>query len=98
MDSKLVPVIIELLRDLQDQYDTDQKIDLNPDTIIYGEQGFLDSTGLVNLILSLEEFIEEQYDIEISLADEKAFSISYNPFRTVKVLADYCQSRIQERL
>ena len=44
---------------------------LTAETQLIGGRGFLDSLGLVSLVLSLEESIEEQMDVSVSLTDEK---------------------------
>ena len=51
---------------------------------------------LVSFIVELEEAIEEGFDIEISLADEKAMSRRTSPFISVTTLSTYIIERINE--
>ena len=60
-------------------------------TPLFGNEGLLDSMGLVNLIVTLEERIQEEYEILITIADEKAMSRSESPFRNVSTLAEYIE-------
>ena len=69
---------------------------LTPETELFGGGGFLDSLGLVNLVLSLEESIEEEMDVSLSLTDAKALSEKNSPFRSVGALAEYATRRLSE--
>jgi acyl carrier protein len=65
---------------------------LGDDTRLIGREGLLDSMGLVTLIVGVEQRLEEEYDLVVVLADERAISQKHSPFRSVGSLADYiCQ-------
>jgi acyl carrier protein len=49
----------------------------------------LDSLGLVNLITLIEETIEDEFDVTVTLADDKAMSRKTSPFRTLNHLLEY---------
>jgi D-alanine--poly(phosphoribitol) ligase subunit 2 len=63
---------------------------------LYGSQGPLDSLGLVSLIVMIEQGIEDELDVFVTLADAKAASQQNSPFRTVGALAAYAQARVDE--
>ena len=50
--------------------------------------------GLVNLVVELEELIQDDYGITITLADEKAMSRRTSPFSRVKYLIDYIKEKL----
>lgn len=52
------------------------------------EQGSLDSLGMVNFIVALEQLINEEMGVSVSLADDLIISEEHNPFHTVSILAD----------
>lgn len=58
-------------------------------TALYGPEGLLDSLGLVRLIIAVETAIADEFDVHVTLADERAISQRSSPFRTVGTLADY---------
>jgi acyl carrier protein len=82
-----------LATDLDDQPDPTQ---LGDDTRLIGREGMLDSMGLVTLIVDVEQRLEEQHDIVIVLADERAMSQKHSPFRSVGSLADYVCQLVEE--
>lgn len=94
MRDELVEMILELARELarEESWMID---DLAAQTVLFGEDGVLDSMGLVSLVIATEQAIEEKYDKSISLADEKAMSQSKSPYRSVESLAEYASTQLE---
>lgn len=67
------------------------------DTVLFGRGSALDSLGLVNLIVRVEQNLYDAFEVEITLADEKAMSQSSSPFRTVDTFTDYIVLRLEEQ-
>ena len=65
-------------------------------TVLFGRN--LDSLGIVVLLTELEEEISEKFDIEISLADERAMSQRTSPFRSASTLMSYVEALIREQI
>lgn len=66
-------------------------------TPLFGSGGILDSLGLVTLILTIEEMIEMQMGVAITIVSEKAMSTRRSPFATIGSLAEFIASLIQEK-
>lgn len=64
------------------------------DTFLIGQSAVLDSMGLVSAILDIEQRLADDYDIVLTLADERAMSQKNSPFRSVRSLTDYVCRRI----
>jgi len=62
-----------------------------PDALIFGKGGPLDSLGLVNFILIVEEKIAEKTGVPVVLADARAVSLAHSPFRDVSLLTSYIE-------
>ena len=62
---------------------------INNDTRLIGSSGIFDSMDLVRFIVELEEELEDNFDIEITLADERAMSRSTSPFVNTITLSKY---------
>jgi acyl carrier protein len=91
--------LIELIKSCLREYAVQESVNLPPvtdETELFGEAGFLDSAGLVVLVIVLEEAIEQKLGAVVSLADERAMSESRSPFRSVASLAEYARQRIDE--
>jgi acyl carrier protein len=73
---------------------TDANVDR--DTKLLGGGGVVDSLGLVSLIVSLEQAIDDEWHVNLSLADERAMSQTRSPYRTVGSLAEYVTGLIVE--
>ena len=95
-DKKIIQVIFDAVDELNEQYPEKQGLIKSIDTVLFGETGTLDSLGLVNLIVTTEQKIEEEFGILVSLADERAMSQKHSPFRTIGSLGDYIAILIKE--
>jgi hypothetical protein len=65
------------------------KINVNEDMHLLGTDAPLDSLGLVMVLASFEAGINDTFDTEIVLTDERAMSMERSPFRLVSSLIDY---------
>jgi acyl carrier protein len=66
-------------------------------TPLFGAGGTLDSLGLVTLILNIEEMVEMQMGVAITIVSEKAMSAYRSPFATIGSLTEFIASLIQEK-
>jgi acyl carrier protein len=63
---------------------------------LIGPRSILDSLGLVTLLVDLEQRLDDEYALSLTLADERAMSQKHSPFRTVRSLADYICLLVEE--
>ncbi len=73
-----------------------QKLEKSLGTPLFGREGRLDSLGLVNFVISLEQNIAEEFGVAVTLADEKALSRETSPFLTVDSLSDYIVEQLRD--
>lgn len=92
--TEIIDIIFTCIEDVNLQNETNIPKDINAK--IFGKESSLDSLGLVNLIVSIEEAINDKYDVTISIADEKAMSQVRSPFRAVDTLVDYIHLLLEE--
>ena len=69
---------------------------LNEDTVLVGADPVLDSLGVVQLIVEVEQRVEQGHNISLTLANDKAMWARNSPFRTIGVLADHVVATAQE--
>ena len=74
---------------LASQLPEDQRIEVSRDTVLVGEGGRLDSLGLVNLLVSIEEKLSEVLGLSLDLVDIVMADEIEGPMRTVGSLVDY---------
>ena len=70
---------------------------LNESTKLLGRRSILDSMGLVTLLVNIEQRIDEDHGMTITIADERAMSQENSPFLTVKSLSEYTWLLIEEQ-
>ncbi len=96
MSEELLPLVQNCMREIGKEQGIEVPGDLNADTALFGKGGLLDSLGLVTLVVAVEETIEDQYSVSISLADQRAVSQRHSPFRSIGSLAEYAGRLIEE--
>ncbi|MCT8864537.1 hypothetical protein [Shewanella xiamenensis] len=93
---KYIDLVLSVLHEMgQDENDT-SLIEADIKTKLFGSNGVLDSVGIVFLITELEEKISDEFDVEVTLADEKAMSQVTSPFRNVETLANYIEQLVEK--
>ena len=63
---------------------------------LFGGDGLLDSMGLVSFVVEVEERLEDEFNVSVILADEKAMSRRTSPFARISYLADYILELVNE--
>ncbi len=85
----VVKVIYRVIDEVNTLLSGKMKLEKSLNTVIFGENGKLDSLGMVNFIVNLEDKIKEEFGFEIFLSDGKVISQENSPLRSIQALADY---------
>ena len=93
MTVELQDLVLDTARELGSA-EIDEADDFGPQTKLFGEDGLLDSMGLVTLVIAIEQAIEDAYGESVALADEKALSQANSPYRTVETLVEYARAQL----
>lgn len=93
---KVIELIFSAVGEINKRLPENGQIEQSIKTVLFGENGKLDSLGLVNLIVAIEQNIEDEFEQSIIIADERAMSQKRSPFRTIDSLADYIDILMQE--
>ena len=89
-------LIITSVKEINEQLPQEQQLEQSTKTVLFGKDGKLDSLGLVTLLVTIEQNIEDEFDVSITLADERAMSQKNSPFRTIGTLAEYLNMILNE--
>jgi len=81
-------IVLAALREAVDQNGGDTA-SVNEETIIVGPSAVIDSIGVVSLIVDIEQRLEMEHQVSVTLANDRAMSQRNSPFRTPGVLADH---------
>lgn len=72
-------------------------LEKSPQTRIHGTKGGLDSLGLINFLVAVEEAVERETGVSVALSDDRALSREPSPFESVQTLVDYVEELAGER-
>ena len=91
-DKRILKVICDAIEELNTCQDEDEKLELSEDTKLFGSNSKLDSIGFVNFIVDVEQRVNDTFDTDVILMDEKAMSLKNSPFKDVKALTEYIET------
>lgn len=97
MESKLLKIITNTLAEINAMRKEKLSLDDVPGLILYGTKGVFDSMQLVSFLAAVEEVLEDELNIEISLTSEKAVSQKISPFSSVKNLIAFIREECEEQ-
>ncbi|MDQ3019272.1 MAG: hypothetical protein M3R36_01685 [Bacteroidota bacterium] len=89
-------IIFDAIDELNGSMSEESKLDKSANSVLYGYKSKLDSLGLVNFIVDVEQRVQDEFGTSINLADEKALSEKNSPFLSVKTLSDYILKLLNE--
>lgn len=93
----VLKIVLETLHELGEDLDRPELQEADETTRLFGARSALDSINLVNLIADLEERLNDDFEIEITLADQTAMSQTHSPFRRVGSCVDYIMELTSDR-
>jgi len=93
---KIENLTFSAIKEINEQLPREQQLGESRKTILFGKDGSLDSLGLVNFLVIIEQNIEDEFSVNIVIADEKAMSQKHSPFRTIDTLVDYIEILLKE--
>ncbi len=82
-------IVLKSLTEVFAQIGTPAPDKVGEDTVLVGNDAVLDSLGVVQLIVEVEQRLEETHGVSLTLANDKAMSQRNSPFRTVGVFAEH---------
>jgi acyl carrier protein len=88
--------IFSALDELNNLLPAQERFPKREDTPLAGPDGRLDSLGLVNLIVILEQKLEAHLNASLSLIDDRLADGDQAHFDSVRTLATYIASRLDE--
>ena len=87
--SKIFEIVLEKLNELNSTFPSNERFQINDETILFGMGSCIDSMSLVSLIVDIEMYFSDSLSREFSLTDDNAMSREKTPFTSVSSLVEY---------
>ena len=95
-NEKIRSAVYTVIDELNEQLPSDQKLAKSETTVLTGPRAVLDSLGLVNLVVLLEQTIESEFEASINLIEDDVLS-SPTHLADVASLTRYLDSILPNR-
>lgn len=96
MKDKVFEIIAEAIAELNEELEYDELENVTADTPIFGGESGIDSLSLVSLVVEVEGNVNDAFDANVTLADEKAMSSRNSPYRNVASFTEFVLARLGE--
>jgi acyl carrier protein len=83
---ELTKTVYKAIDVINEQLPEDRKIEKSANAPLMGDNGSLDSLGLISLVTSIEELIEADFGKSITVLEELESLEDKNPFESVNTL------------
>lgn len=91
-----IKIISAAIENFNESTDNTYNLQFDNNTILFGKGSVLDSIGLVNFIVSVEEEIENITGKSIVIGEDIVMTGSNNPLSSLKAFTEYIYQKIQE--
>ena len=92
IDTKVLSTfIIHKLEEFKDTGLIDESMEINEECNLIGSNRIIKSRTFVELMLSIEEFLDDEYSSEFDWTSDRAMSSKRSPFLTVSTLVEFIQ-------
>jgi acyl carrier protein len=96
--ARVVEIVLAVADELNPSLEEPVELARGADAPLYGEEGPLDSLALVTLTSTVEQRLEDEFGVMVTLTDERAFSQARSPFQSVGALAGFATELLQPSL
>jgi acyl carrier protein len=94
MREKIQEIVFNCTKDFFENSDYKLTTSIDKNFRLIGDSSPLDSMGLVSLIVEVEESINDDFDVELVLASEKAMSARTSPFINLETLIIFIEEEL----
>lgn len=95
MTDRILRLIVAAIEEINEMREEDIPTDNVLDLCLYGSKGVFESMYLVAFLSQVEEGLEDEFGVDVSLASEKAVSLRVSPFSSVSRLIDFIETELQ---
>ena len=82
-------IVFRVIDEMNREFPEAQGPAKSPSAVLYGSGGWLDSLGLVDLVMRIQEAVLDEYDLAVAVANEDVLTSEQSPFRTVEALVQH---------
>lgn len=97
MNDRVAQCIYAAIDDANLERDEGPLLKKSPETPIHGDASGLDSLGLINFVVAVEEQVEIAFEVSLVLSDDRALAQEPSPFDSVASLAAYVEMLLEEQ-
>src|SRR5713226_4124129 len=96
MDERVLKAVYHAMDELNNQLPPGVSVEKSLDAPLYGASSKLESLDFVTLVMEVEEKINAEFGVDITIADEHMLSKQNSPFSSVRTLVEYLEELLKQ--
>ncbi len=96
MKNKIENIVRQAVEELNEQKETDKQLVFSPETRLIGKDAAIDSMEFVTLVTIIEELVGDEFDKDIRIVSDRAFSSDRSPFNSIGTLTEFVVELVGE--
>jgi acyl carrier protein len=94
-NTRIAEAVFQVVDELNEQLPREQRLEKAEATLISGVGAQLDSLGLVNLIVGVEQKVQDEFNVTVTLTDEAMLSGEQPYLRSIGSLIGFLSSVVE---
>jgi hypothetical protein len=96
MQNEILDLVKESILALNQFRDESDQLIFSQDLVLFGQGSKIDSLDLVSVITEIEENLSDNFELDISLTDDRALSRVPSPYDSVELLIEFVSELVEE--
>lgn len=92
----IVNIIYRSIDEVNQLQPPNKRVLKSMESVLLGEKSALDSLGFINFVVTLEQKIQEEFGVQISLTEDEEFTRINSSYRTVDTFAQFLQFKLSQ--
>jgi acyl carrier protein len=87
--SEVLEAVFSAIDQVNPQQEPARRVPKRADAVLFGDQGTLDSLGLITFAVALEDVVDERFGRRVKIMDEQLLGQAEGPLSNVSRLVDF---------
>jgi hypothetical protein len=89
-------IVSRAIKEVNAQLTKGEPIEDARGTILMGDEGVIDSVNFAYLIVTIEQIVFDDLDVDLLLFDDEVMEMEENPFSTIGSLTDHLSGKLAD--
>lgn len=85
---RIMVFVLTTLEEFKTEEEISWEVNVDADVSLVGDNAVIDSRSLVQLLIAVEDFVDEEFHANFDWTSDRAMSQKHSPFRTPRTITE----------